>query len=190
MALPIFTGSPFCSKDDDETPPVPPPSRSTPQELLTTWFENAYARKDSILYEQMLDPQFQFEFLQEDAELLQAQQVLPAGQTWWGKTLDLGSTGAMFGSPNVTDVSLNMNIELVDTNYTDPNCPECVQVQTQVDLNVTTTRPGEDDLTFIVLSPQDFLVRPDPTDPTQWVIYRQFDKPRAGGKQAPAPVLP
>jgi hypothetical protein len=191
MALPIFTGSPFCSEDDEEVIPPPPITRSSPDELLENWFENAYSRKDSVLYEQMLDTDFQFEFLLEDAELLQSQGHLPPGINYWGKTSDLSSTGAMFGSENVTDVTLNVNIDQVDTNYADPGCPECVLVQTHVDLNVTTIDPNDPEpLTYVVLSPQDFVVRPDPDDPTLWVVYRQNDKPREGGKQAPAPVLP
>src|SRR5215510_6188293 len=76
-ALPIFTGSPFCSSDDKKVTPVPPPSRSTPEELLTSWFEKAYNNQDSLMYEQMLDTQFQFEFLLEDAEALQQVGQLP-----------------------------------------------------------------------------------------------------------------
>src|SRR5262245_59769852 len=132
IALPIFTGSPFCSKDEEKPVPVVPLSRSTPTELLTNWFEKAYNTQDSLLYEEMLDTEFQFEFLLEDAEALQQVGQLPPGVTYWGKTSDLKSTGSMFRSDNVGDISLNITIDAVDTNYVDPNCLDCVAVQATV----------------------------------------------------------
>jgi hypothetical protein len=102
LVLPIFIGSPFCSKDE---PPVGPdpvvPTRKTPTELLQNWFPAAYEEKDSLDYDVMLHPEFQFEFIQEDADRLIEQGVLDPGQTFWGRTLDLRSTGGMFKSTDV-----------------------------------------------------------------------------------------
>lgn len=181
MALPIFTGSPFCS-DDAPPPVIDPPKRSSPEELLTNWFENAYNNQDSIRYEEMLHDEFQFEFLQEDAEDLQAQQVLPPGINYWGKTSDLRSTGGMFRSENVGDITLNITIDDTST-VSITGCDECKLVEVLVDLQVVTDPSAEDPLILVVNSPQDFYVTEDPDDPTQWVIFRQFDKPRPGASK-------
>src|SRR5262245_62028265 len=171
MALPIFTGSPFCSKDEDKPIEVVLPKRGTPKELLTNWFPNAYNNQDSIRYEEMLDTEFQFEFLTEDAESLIAHGQLPPGSTYWAKLADLSSTGAMFRSDNVGDISLNITIDDTST-VNDPNCGECKLIQATIDLRVTTQPNDPEPLTLAVNSPQEFMVRPDPDDPTQWVIYR------------------
>ena len=181
LALPIFTGSPFCSKDDSPPPVIVPPSRSTPEELLTNWFERAYINQDSILYEEMLDDAFRFEFLQEDADSLIARGILLFGETSWGKTSDLKSTGGLFRSDNVGDISLDL---LIDSNTlyagSELECANnaCRLIQSTVTLRVTTRPNDPDPLILAVDSPQDFVVKRDPADTTLWVIFRQTDKPR------------
>lgn len=44
------------------------PSRSTPEELLSDYFKAAYDGQDSSAYAAMLDDDFRFVFLTEDAE--------------------------------------------------------------------------------------------------------------------------
>ncbi len=179
LVLPIFIGSPFCSKEKNPvTPPPPPPSRKTPTELLETWFPDAYNTKDSVRYDQMLLPEFQFEFLLADAETLRARPDgggLEPGQNYWGRTSDLRSTGAMFRSSNVGQITLDIRAQ-DPTPSTD--CDACVEVRSEVTLSVTTDPGAADPLIFLVNSDQVFILRPDPGDSTLWVIFRQFDVER------------
>ncbi len=188
LALPIFTGSPFCSKSDDEEEPLPPPSRSSIDALLTSWFENAYNNQDSILYEEMLDDLFEFEFLPADAESLQNRGILPPGANFWGKTSDLGSTGRMFRSDNVTSISLNLDIDQ-QSPYTGVDCTNCTDVLATVTLRVGAITQEDPELTLTVDSKQNFIVRKDAADTTQWVIFRQIDSDLPA-KHAPSPALP
>ncbi len=174
LALPIFTGSPFCSSEDKETEPPPPPSRSTIDALLTNWFERAYNNQDSILYEEMLADTFQFEFLEVDAQELRDRGILGPGENFWGKTLDLGSTSRMFRSDNVTSITLDLVIDSTSP-YTGIDCNNCTDVLATVTLRVGTITPTDPERILAVDSKQNFIVKPDPADPTQWVIYRQID---------------
>jgi hypothetical protein len=52
------------------------------------------------------------------------------------------------------------------------------------------TRPNDPDpLNLTVKSKQIFVVRPDPADATQWVIFRQLDSD-IPAKMEPEPLLP
>lgn len=176
-AMLALCGCPFSQKKDDKPDPVTPPSRTSPDELLTNWFEKCYSQRDSIQYEEMLDDEFQFEFLEADAD---AVRDLIGQNNFWGKTLDLNSTGGLFGAEQVQGITLNINVGSKQP-YAGIGCEGCEEVETTVSLRVNTIRPGEEELTLVVDSPQLFIVKPDP-DPQfagQWVIWRQYDKPRS-----------
>jgi hypothetical protein len=172
------------SPDDDEgcdnppcNEPPPSPSRSTPRELLTTYFEQAYTSRDSILYAEMLDEEFSFHFLVQDADSLRD---LIGQNNYWGRTLDLESTGFMFGSPDVTGITLNISV-LSEGNSTDGGCLECKQLETTVTLRVNTIVPGPDpELVLAVDSQQTFYAKKDPADTTLWVLWKQVDKAEEG----------
>jgi hypothetical protein len=154
VAVALLAGAPGCN-DDDENPVVPQgPSRASIEALLTEFFEVAYQSKDGALYAEMLSPDFEFEFLQADAESLQDRGIIPAGQAWWNRDADLGSTNRMFGSANVGGIALNI---------------------TSVDLSVTTRPSDPDPLNLVVRSKQSFLVGKDPADAAKWVVVRQID---------------
>ncbi|MFN0152085.1 MAG: hypothetical protein ACKVU1_15395 [bacterium] len=155
-------------------PPAPDPRRDTPDRLLNNFFEAAYRRQDSALYSEMLDPNFQFEFLQADADSLR--DLLGEGN-FWGTTLDLRSTGNMFRSPDVTGVTLNL---LVYTNneYLGDNCVGCRQLEAEVALRIATVGDGTEPLTYAIDSPQTFVAKLDPAD-SLWVLFRQLDRPRS-----------
>ena len=136
----------------------------------------------------MLDDAFQFEFLAVDAAELQVRGVLGPGETFWGKTLDLGSTGRMFRNDAVTSVSLQLSIDQTSP-YTGTDCSNCTDVIATVTLRVTAVTQADPALTYAVDSKQNFVVKPDPADSALWVIYRQFDSSDPA-KQAPAPALP
>lgn len=179
LVLPIFIGAPFCSDSGTDPDPLPdPPSRTTPKELLENWFENAYTQQDSTNYDKMLDAQFQFTFTEVDAESLQASGGLPAGVNFWGKTSDLRSTGRMFRSDDVGDITLDL-LASPDVASSDATCPECREVEADVLLRVTTDPQSTDPLILAVDSKQVFLVKKDPADTTQWVIVKQTDVPRS-----------
>jgi len=177
LALTVLCGCPFSPSDDDGGPPPPDdeiPSRKTPTELLTDYFEKAYSERDSILYADMLDDQFQFEFLQADADSLR--DVL-GSDNFWGRTLDLISTGSLFRNEDVTGITLNL---LVNSNndYLGDDCAGCRQLETTVTLRVATVGDGTEPLIFTVDSPQTFVTKFDPSD-SLWVLFRQIDRPRS-----------
>ena len=162
-------------KDGDGPPPPPPPGRSTPAELLTSYFKQAYTSRDSILYADMLDEEYSFYFLLEDADSLR--DVL--GQdNFWGRTLELQSAGNLFKSEEVTGITLNISITRTGASNLE-ECLECTEVETFVTLRVETVGDGTEPLTFTVDSPQIFYTRRDPADSTLWVLWRQIDRPSA-----------
>jgi hypothetical protein len=180
LALALTLG--LCAGCDDD--PASPPTgsdldRSSPEKLVEDWLEKVYSGKDASHYAEALHPDYRFEFLQEDAEILQSLGYLAPGQTWWSHDAEQACSGNLFASPNVGNISLNVT---VDHSETDATCADCVRLQTSIDLRVTTNPGGPEPLTLVVNSPQDFLVTKDPSDATKWVILRQNDRPRVGGK--------
>ena len=145
-----------------------PPPRSTPEQLLTAYFEDVYEARDSVLYGAMLHRQFQFEFLQEDADSL--------GMDSWTKRLDLRSTGSMFRDGRVGPIFLNI---LVNANfpYSGDDCDDCRRIEATVAMRVTVDYGFEEPVVYAVDSPQTFLVRPDPIQIGKWVVFRQIDRP-------------
>lgn len=179
-ALPALYGCPF-STDDDGNPnpdPDPVPERKTVTELLTKFFPEAYVQQDSILYEQMLDDQFEFAFLEDDLDEVAD---LIGQATFWGKTFDLRSTGSMFRSETVTDITLNVRPNGSQV-YAGEDCTNCTEVDATVTLRVVTTQDSDDGTPLILAvdSPQTFVCKPDPDPafPGQFVIFRQIDRPR------------
>ncbi len=153
-------------------PPAASAFRETPEELFTSWFERAYATKDSARYAEMLAPDFRFTFLPDDAESLGTQGILLPGENSWGRALDLASAGRMFASTNVGDITLDFNVL---SNIPDTSDTRYRIVSTQIDLRVVTDPGAIDPLIFLVNSGQNFLVGKDPADPSQWVIVQQLD---------------
>lgn len=180
VCLAVVHGCLFSPPDDDDDgnePPPPAPSRSTPRELLTTYFEQAYTSRDSILYAEMLDEEFSFHFLVQDADSLRD---LIGQNNYWGRTLDLESTGFMFRSESVTGITLNINVT-GEVNSTDGGCLECKQLEAIVTLRVSTVVSGPDpELVLAVDSPQTFYAKKDPADTTLWVLWKQVDKSEEG----------
>jgi len=170
--------------DDDENPMVPEadePDRSTPSALLTAFFETAYSSQDSTLYREMLDDDFRFEFLHQDAESVRAifgADILGTDDAW-DRNKDIQSTEAMFGSSSITGITLNLlvnsNTALPDTN----GCADCQRLEATVTLRVATVGDGTEPLIFTVDSPQTFIAKRDPADTARWVIWRQYDRPRS-----------
>lgn len=156
-------------------------SRSTPELLLTNWFEKVYKQQDLTHYAEMLHPDFRFEFLAEDAEALQDEGILEPGETSWPLSADLCSTGNMFTSTDVGGIALNITVN--DT-AAYGGCIDCLFVQAILDLQVVLNPTDPDPLILAINSPQDFIVSRDPADETKWVIFRQFDSPRPGAKEA------
>lgn len=161
--------------DPIEAPGPDVPPRSTPQELMD-YFEEVYTEQDSALYGAMLDEEFTFYFLEGDADSLR--EILGPGN-FWGRTLDLQSTGTLFNHPDVTGITLNIVI-----NSTMPSaiedCLECQQLETTITLRVATVGDGTEPLIYTVDSPQTFYVRADAADSTKWVIWQQIDRPSQG----------
>jgi hypothetical protein len=137
------------------------------------YFEEVYSEQDSALYAAMLDEEFTFHFLVADADSLR--EIL-GGDNFWGRTLDLESSGGLFTSPEVTGITLNIQIGST-MQSTDENCLECQKLETTIVLRVQTVGDGMEPLTYTVDSPQTFYVRPDPSDSTAFVIWRQIDRP-------------
>jgi hypothetical protein len=144
-----------------------PPPRSTPEQLLTAYFEDVYESRDSVLYRAMLDRQFRFEFLAADADSL--------GMDSWTKRLDLRSTGSMFRDGRVETIVLNV---LVNANlpYFGEDCDDCRQMETTITLRVIMNDGSGEPFILAVDSPQTFIVRPD-IEPEKWSVFRQIDRP-------------
>jgi hypothetical protein len=153
--------------------PSNPPPRSTPTELLTAYFEQVYARRDSVLYAAMLDRRFEFVFLPQDADSL--------GADFWTKRLDLRSTGAMFRDDRVELVSLNI-VRYANLPYPGDDCDDCRQMETTITLRVVMDDGSGEPLILAVDSPQTFLVRPDPIQSDKWVVFRQIDRPATAAR--------
>ncbi len=174
--------------DDDGTgigPPTgcidcpPPPKRDTPENLLMNWFEQAYSERDSILYAEMLCDPFTFEFLVPDADSLR--DVL-GPDNFWGRALDLRSTGALFRSNEVTGITLNILVLSNDPYYADA-CYGCRLLDATVTLRIATTGDGTEPLIFTVDSPQTFVTKPALGDSTLWCLLKQIDRPRSVAKR-------
>ena len=148
--------------------PRNPPPRAFPEELLATYFEQVYARRDSVLYAAMLDRRFEFVFLPEDADSL--------GADTWTKRMDLRSTGAMFRDSRVVGVGLNIQID-ANLPYLSEDCDNCRQMETTITLRVEMDIGGKDSFVFVVDSPQTLVVRPDAIQFGKWSIFRQIDRP-------------
>ncbi len=153
--------------------PLPRPDRATPTKLLTDFFETAYSRQDSALYAEMLDPGFQFQFLQADADSLR--DVIGV-DNFWGRTLDLRSTGNMFRSEEITGITLNLQVASI-ADYFGDDCINCRQLETTATLRIATIGDGTEPLIFTLDSPAAFVVKPDAEDSAQWVLFRQIDRP-------------
>jgi len=173
-----------CGDDDDENPMDPideTPSRATPEDLLTDFFETAYASRDSALYTAMLDPEFTFEFLPADADSLR--EIL-GEDNFWGRTLDLRSTGILFRSSEVTGITLNLQVNS-NNEYLGGGCGGCRQLESTVTLRVATIGDGTEPLIYTVDSPQTFIAKQNSTD-SLWVLWQQIDRPRSVAKGDPA----
>lgn len=154
-------------------PTIPPrPERDTPEKLLRTWIDFAYGSKDSLLYEEMLGDEFEFEFLRADAESLVAHGVLPPGSRTWGKASDLRSTGNMFRSQDLSDVTLDI---FVFTDVADTSCATCRRIEANATLRLATDPQTPDPRILAIESPQVFIVAKDPSDTTLWVLRKQIE---------------
>ena len=163
---------------DDMGPDIPP--RSTPQELMD-YFEEVYAEQDSALYAAMLHPEFTFHFLIQDADSLRD---ILGSDSFWGRALDLQSTGGLFTHPDVTGITLGIVIN-ENLPSTEQDCLVCQQLETTITLRIATVGDGTESLVYTVDSPQTFFVRPDSSDTTELVIWRQIDRPSDYGKAEP-----
>lgn len=82
----------------------------------------------------------------------------------------------MFRSPSVGDITLDIVYDpSEDVEYTGNDCADCRQVTTMVMLRVTTNPQSTDPLILNVDGRQVFLVKRDPADNAQWVIFKQVD---------------
>ncbi len=145
--------------------------RKTPDGLLN-WLAVSYAEKDLESYEEALHDEFLFVFTKDIADTL----GLPEDKPWWGKTKDVASTGKMFGSSEVTRISMDY------VPYGDQWAPyEEVREDTIVyygtsrrvipDILVTIDNPGQEELNLVVHdSFLDVVVVRDPTRPNE-VLY-------------------
>ena len=130
-----------CGDDESEIlepPPDESPPRSTPEQLLTEYFKTAYTTQDTALYAAMLDSDFRFEFLEEDADSIR--DFLDSANTW-NRERDIGSTNFMFGHPSVTGVTMNIVVTDEDEVIAS-GCEDCRQVETTVTLRVNTVVDG------------------------------------------------
>ncbi len=173
--------------EENECPlcPIGPPSRGSPEDLLTEYFERAYQSQDSILYDEMLHADFRFHFLPGDADSLRLAGILIPGLDAWGRVADVASTGAMFRSPKIGAIALQIVVDSIAS--PDTSCAGCQRVETNVVLRVTTRPDDPDPIILSVDSKQTFVVAKNPADDTKWVVVRQYDSDLPGTGARPLP---
>jgi hypothetical protein len=146
-----------------------PISRDTPGHLLN-WLAVSYAEKDLESYEEALHDEFLFVFTKEIADSL----GLDPEEPWWGKTKDVGSTGKMFGSTEVTRIGMNyVSVDPWVPHEEERSGKTYSGVFSRVipDILVTIDKPGQEPLSLVVLeSFLDVVVVRDPKFPDQ-VLY-------------------
>ncbi len=146
-----------------------PISRDTPDHLLN-WLAVSYADKDLESYEEALHDEFLFVFTAEIADSL----GLDPEEPWWGKTKDVGSTGRMFGSTEVTQIRMNyVSVDpwIPHDEVRSGKTYSGVFSRVIPDILVTIDNPGQEPLSLVVLeSFLDVVVVRDPKFPDQ-VLY-------------------
>jgi len=147
-------------------------------------FAEAYAARDSAAYASFLDSAYQFQLLPEDAD------PSHPDQDWWDRETELLIAGRMFNGWENEDeckvyaIDLTLYAKTVGEDHTPyPNKPAgetWYLVNANVDLVVTADYPYGDQyelIYYIVLSEQQFILRPDPSGPSGYRIARQKDRP-------------
>ncbi len=192
IALALLAGCGDDKPSDSGT--VAAPSRGTPDSLLTSWLVNAHSKKDSGAYDAALDSEFTFEFLSEVSDAICQARPLACDfkpLQFFRRTNDLRSVGRMFLRTDIGTIRLQISTQ-PDVEYTGSDCIGCRELDANIMLEVTIDPTAPDPLVVTVNSPQFFIVKPDPADPEQWVLFRQIDMPppsaKRGGAAQPASV--
>ncbi|MBN1826659.1 MAG: hypothetical protein JW958_10355 [Candidatus Eisenbacteria bacterium] len=160
---------------------MPPPADSL--SALIERFAEAYSARDSAAYAAFLDPEYVFE--------LAPSGLFPDGPVeWWDLGNELRIAGRMFSGWENEDVRSVESIDLAISAITsrvetgsfegyDPFSDEpWYRIVCSIDLLVAVDDPTSMDgeTLFHVTSGQEFTVRPDPGDPEEWVVFRQYDQ--------------
>jgi hypothetical protein len=151
--------------------------RGTPEELLTSWFEAVYSRKDATRYAEMLAPEFRFDFVRADAESVWTNcEVLLPGTTSWARSTEVACAQQIFGDGDVGAIALDIEYDpSLDVGDSTQDCPDCRKVTTTITLQVATGASLPEPLILAVAGKQEFIVARDRTDMSLWVVRRQTD---------------
>lgn len=146
--------NPFAPELDERTDPSNViTEQQTPDEVLQN-FRYAYTFKDSILYSNVLDESFVFEYFDTNLE--------PSGGfRTWGRDVDLQTTGSLFRS--FDDIELTWFTTYRDTTFS-PD--EIVDIRHFVGFNLNLFGP---DLNFFITGRAVFTFKPSEDD-DKWRI--------------------
>ncbi len=163
----------------------PDDARRTIEGLITEYLPAVYSEMDSAGYAAALDTSYQFQLLPDDVD------PHHPDQDCWDWTAEMTIAGRMFSGWLNQEAKRILTIELylgeesrtaLGSSYPGkPHDEVWYEVVALVDMTVVVwdgAGVGAGEVQpYIVLSRQEFVVRPDPKDQRKWVIVRQEDRP-------------
>ena len=167
--------NPF-SPDDDGNGNHPIGDRKNPNSLLE-FFATAYEDKAIDRYEEALDNDYRFEFMEADWESA----GVPANAPYWGRGEDVDRTRIMFENPNTTGISFDFGLPLFvnwvptkDTIWVDalPVEVDALLGRYQPDIQVIVENDKGSTTYWVNNSWVNIKVVQDRLDPSLWTILR------------------
>jgi hypothetical protein len=161
-------------------------SRPTPDSLLS-FLAEAYEGRDIDAYSEALHDYYEFEFTPDIADSL----GLPPDRSWWGKEMDVASTGNMFDDVHVNHIEFNLSQFDVRSDWQDcwrefisDDPPETTLIQGlcqnfEPDIKVYMEEPGQEErILWVHESILGIMVIPDPSSEGEWVVVRIVETKR------------
>lgn len=148
--------------------------------LIADRFDAAYGGKDIAAYTRLLDDRYEFQNLPYDPNF-------PELVTNWNRADELRIAGRMFSGwedphgSSIISIDIEQRVLTVSastTSFDDQPAHEkwyAVQAEANLDVLIRSPIPGVDVGVFPIASFQEYIVRPDPADPVNWVIRKQTD---------------
>ena len=167
--------NPF-SPDDDNNGNHKIGDRTTPNNLLE-FFATAYEDRSIERYDEALDFDYKFEFMEADYDSA----GVPPNAPYWGKTEDVPRTQNMFESPNTTGISFDFGLPLFvnwvsvkDTIFVEGLPVEVDALLGRYEPDIEVVVEGEEGSTtyWVNNSWVNIKVIQDRQDPSLWTILR------------------
>ena len=127
--------------------------------------EKAFATRDSILLDEILDAQFICDPLYDPEGAY--------GSWYCGRTTYLLQLGRLFRDSTVSSLTLDILVNL-DVPSTDGTCLDCRQLEATATFRVATPPTDGEPRIFSIDRPMTFLAVRDPKDSQLWVLRKQI----------------